>query len=94
MGLDQTSFFTEDIYALEDEVTDIVISEIFDELVCRGLLAIIYEIGHSKLKVKMRETNTDLACEVSGHISFKHSYFGYDDTIEINSLISLAQQKL
>jgi phosphomannomutase/phosphoglucomutase len=29
----------------------------------------------------MKETNADLACEVSGHIFFKHRYFGYDDAI-------------
>jgi phosphomannomutase / phosphoglucomutase len=31
--------------------------------------------------VKMKETGADLACEVSGHIFFKHRYFGYDDAI-------------
>jgi len=41
----------------------------------------MYKTGHSNLKVKMRETNADLACEVSGHIFFKHRYFGYDDAI-------------
>ncbi|RLA75974.1 MAG: phosphomannomutase/phosphoglucomutase, partial [Epsilonproteobacteria bacterium] len=35
----------------------------------------------SNLKVKMRETEADLACEVSGHIFFKNRYFGYDDAI-------------
>jgi phosphomannomutase/phosphoglucomutase len=29
----------------------------------------------------MKETGADLACEVSGHIFFKHRYFGYDDAI-------------
>jgi phosphomannomutase/phosphoglucomutase len=41
----------------------------------------MYKTGHSNLKVKMKETNADLACEVSGHIFFKHRYFGYDDAI-------------
>jgi len=41
----------------------------------------MYKTGHSNLKVKMRETGADLACEVSGHIFFKHRYFGYDDAI-------------
>ena len=53
----------------------------YDELERRGATAIMYKTGHSKLKVKMRETNADLACEVSGHIFFKHRYFGYDDAI-------------
>ena len=53
----------------------------YDELEKRGATAIMYKTGHSNLKVKMRETGADLACEVSGHIFFKHRYFGYDDAI-------------
>ena len=53
----------------------------YDELERRGANAIMYKTGHSNLKVKMRETNAHLACEVSGHIFFKHRYFGYDDAI-------------
>jgi len=53
----------------------------YDELERRGATAIMYKTGHSNLKVKMRETNADLACEVSGHVFFKHRYFGYDDAI-------------
>ncbi len=53
----------------------------YDELECRGAKAIMYKTGHSNLKVKMKETNAHLACEVSGHIFFKHRYFGYDDAI-------------
>jgi phosphomannomutase/phosphoglucomutase len=53
----------------------------YDELEKRGAKAIMYKTGHSNLKVKMKETNADLACEVSGHIFFKNRYFGYDDAI-------------
>ena len=53
----------------------------YDELERRGATAIMYKTGHSNLKVKMKETGADLACEVSGHIFFKHRYFGYDDAI-------------
>jgi phosphomannomutase/phosphoglucomutase len=53
----------------------------YDELERRGAKAIMYKTGHSNLKVKMKETTADLACEVSGHIFFKHRYFGYDDAI-------------
>jgi len=53
----------------------------YDELERRGARAIMYKTGHSNLKVKMKESNADLACEVSGHIFFKHRYFGYDDAI-------------
>ncbi|TQR26906.1 phosphomannomutase/phosphoglucomutase [Campylobacter sp. MIT 97-5078] len=37
--------------------------------------------GHSNIKKMMKEQNIDLAAEVSGHIFFKHRYFGYDDGI-------------
>ncbi len=53
----------------------------YDELAKRGCKAIMYKTGHSNLKVKMKETNADLACEVSGHVFFKNRYFGYDDAI-------------
>ncbi|MEA3418029.1 MAG: phosphomannomutase/phosphoglucomutase [Campylobacterota bacterium] len=53
----------------------------YDELERRGAKAIMYKTGHSNLKVKMKETGADLACEVSGHVFFKNRYFGYDDAI-------------
>ena len=53
----------------------------YDELRKRGARTIMYKTGHSNLKVKMKETGADLACEVSGHIFFKNRYFGYDDAI-------------
>ena len=74
------------LYAMKME-TPTVIGEVkcsqvmYDELERRGATAIMYKTGHSNLKVKMKETNADLACEVSGHIFFKHRYFGYDDAI-------------
>ncbi len=53
----------------------------YDELERVGATAIMYKTGHSNLKVKMREIDADLACEVSGHIFFKDRYFGFDDAI-------------
>jgi phosphomannomutase/phosphoglucomutase len=53
----------------------------YDELRRRGATAIMHKTGHSNLKVKIRETGADLACEVSGHIFFADRYYGYDDAI-------------
>ncbi len=53
----------------------------YDTIRARGGKAIMYKTGHSNLKVKIRETNADLAAEVSGHIFFNDKYFGYDDAI-------------
>jgi len=74
------------LYALKMEnptvIGEVKCSQVmYDELEHRGAKAIMYKTGHSNLKVKMKETNADLACEVSGHIFFKHRYFGYDDAI-------------
>ncbi len=74
------------LYALKIEnptvIGEVKCSQVmYDELEARGAKTIMYKTGHSNLKVKMRETNADLACEVSGHIFFKHRYFGYDDAI-------------
>ncbi len=74
------------LYALKMEnptvIGEVKCSQVmYDELERRGATAIMYKTGHSNLKVKMKETHADLACEVSGHIFFKHRYFGYDDAI-------------
>ncbi len=53
----------------------------YDTLRKRGATAVMYKTGHSNLKVKIKELDADLACEVSGHIFFKDRYFGYDDAI-------------
>jgi phosphomannomutase/phosphoglucomutase len=53
----------------------------YDEIRRRGGKAIMYKTGHSNLKVKLKETGADLACEVSGHIFFADRYYGYDDAI-------------
>jgi phosphomannomutase/phosphoglucomutase len=74
------------LYALKME-SPTVIGEVkcsqvmYDELEARGATTIMYKTGHSNLKVKIKETHADLACEVSGHIFFRHRYFGYDDAI-------------
>ena len=53
----------------------------YDTLKNRGANAVMYKTGHSNLKVKIKELNADLACEVSGHIFFNDRYFGFDDAI-------------
>ena len=45
--------------------------------------SIMYKTGHSNLKVKIKETDADLAAEVSGHIFFNDRYFGVDDAIYV-----------
>ncbi len=40
-----------------------------------------WKTGHSLIKTKMKEINSPLAGEMSGHIFFSDRYYGYDDGI-------------
>tara|TARA_B100000963_G_C22558466_1_gene640179 strand:- start:156 stop:1391 length:1236 start_codon:yes stop_codon:yes gene_type:complete len=42
---------------------------------------IIWKTGHSHIKNKMKEINSKFAGEMSGHIFFGDTYYGYDDAI-------------
>ncbi|EIZ0997464.1 phosphomannomutase/phosphoglucomutase [Campylobacter coli] len=53
---------------------------LFDEVAKFGTI-FMGKTGHSNIKKMMKEKDIDLAAEVSGHIFFKHRYFGYDDGI-------------
>lgn len=53
---------------------------LFDEVAKFGTI-FMGKTGHSNIKKMMKEHDIDLAAEVSGHIFFKHRYFGYDDGI-------------
>ena len=54
---------------------------LFDDLKKRGANPIMWKTGHSLIKGKLRETGAELAGEMSGHIFFKHRYYGFDDAI-------------
>ena len=44
-----------------------------------GGKATMWRTGHSMIKAKLKETGAPLAGEMSGHIFFKHRWFGFDD---------------
>jgi phosphomannomutase len=44
-----------------------------------GGMPLMYKTGHSLIKAKMREVNSPLGGEMSGHIFFKERWFGFDD---------------
>ena len=54
---------------------------LFDDVAKHGGKPIMWKVGHSLLKAKMRETGAKLGGEMSGHIFFADRYFGYDDAI-------------
>ena len=41
----------------------------------------MWKTGHSLIKSKMKETGSPLAGEMSGHIFFKHRWYGFDDAL-------------
>jgi phosphomannomutase / phosphoglucomutase len=40
---------------------------------------LMWRTGHSLIKAKLRETGAPLAGEMSGHVFFKHRWYGFDD---------------
>jgi phosphomannomutase/phosphoglucomutase len=53
----------------------------YDDIARRGGRAIMWKVGHSLIKTKMREEKAVLAGEMSGHMFFADRYFGYDDAV-------------
>lgn len=54
---------------------------LFDDVRQHGGNPIMWKVGHSLIKAKMREEGAALAGEMSGHMFFADRYFGYDDAI-------------
>ncbi|MCW5569323.1 MAG: phosphomannomutase/phosphoglucomutase, partial [Dokdonella sp.] len=46
-----------------------------------GGIPIMWRTGHSLIKAKMRETDAQLAGEMSGHFFFAERWYGFDDAI-------------
>ncbi|MEW6599706.1 MAG: phosphomannomutase/phosphoglucomutase [Nitrospirota bacterium] len=54
---------------------------LYDDIAAHGGVPIMWKTGHSLIKEKMKAEEALLAGEMSGHIFFKHRYFGYDDAV-------------
>ncbi|RJR15946.1 MAG: phosphomannomutase/phosphoglucomutase [Nitrospiraceae bacterium] len=54
---------------------------LYDDVAVHGGGPIMWKTGHSLIKEKMKKEEALLAGEMSGHIFFKHRYFGYDDAV-------------
>jgi phosphomannomutase/phosphoglucomutase len=52
---------------------------LFNDIAKHGGNPIMWKVGHSLIKSKMKEVKASLAGEMSGHIFFADRYFGYDD---------------
>ena len=49
------------------------------EITAAGGVPLMYKTGHSLIKAKMREIDSPLGGEMSGHIFFKERWYGFDD---------------
>ena len=54
---------------------------LFDDIRSQGGRAIMWKVGHSLIKVKMKEEHAALAGEMSGHMFFADRWFGFDDAV-------------
>jgi phosphomannomutase/phosphoglucomutase len=54
---------------------------LYDDIKSRGGNPVMWKAGHSLIKKKMAETGAVLAGEMSGHMFFKHRWYGFDDAI-------------
>jgi phosphomannomutase / phosphoglucomutase len=52
---------------------------LYDDIAQRGGKPVMYKTGHSLIKAKMKEIGALLAGEMSGHIFYRHRFFGFDD---------------
>ena len=63
-------------------IADVKASQtLFDGIAALGGKPLMWKTGHSLIKSKMMETGAPLAGEMSGHIFFKHRWFGFDDAL-------------
>ena len=63
-------------------IADVKASQaLFDRVAELGGTPLMWRTGHSLIKAKMKEVESPLAGEMSGHIFFKHQYYGFDDGI-------------
>jgi phosphomannomutase len=63
-------------------IADVKASQaLFDRVAELGGKPLMWKTGHSLIKSKMKEVDSPLAGEMSGHIFFKHQYYGFDDAL-------------
>jgi phosphomannomutase len=63
-------------------IADVKASQtLFDRIARLGGQPLMWKTGHSLIKSKMKETEAPLAGEMSGHIFFKHRWYGFDDAL-------------
>ncbi len=54
---------------------------LFEDIRRHGGSPVMWKVGHSLIKAKMKEARAALAGEMSGHLFFADRYFGFDDAV-------------
>ena len=54
---------------------------LYADIEAHGGKAIMWRTGHSLIKAAMKKFNAQLAGEMSGHMFFKHRWYGFDDAV-------------
>lgn len=63
-------------------IADVKASQaLFDRIAELGGQPVMWKTGHSLIKAKMVELEAPLAGEMSGHIFYKHKFYGHDDAL-------------
>jgi phosphomannomutase len=76
-------------------IADVKASQaLYDRIAALGGKPLMWKTGHSLIKSKMKEVGSPLAGEMSGHVFFKHDYYGFDDAIYAAVRLIRASAKL
>ena len=67
---------------------------LFDHVETHGGKPVMWKTGHSLIKSKMKETGAPLAGEMSGHVFFADTYYGYDDALYAGVRLIAASTRL
>ncbi len=63
-------------------IADVKASQVlFDEIAKAGGKPMMFKTGHSLIKSKMAEVGSPLAGEMSGHVFFADTFYGFDDAL-------------
>jgi len=63
-------------------IADVKASQVlFDQIAAAGGTPLMWKTGHSLIKAKMAEVGSPLAGEMSGHIFFADTWYGFDDAL-------------
>ena len=67
---------------------------LFDHVAAHGGQPLMWKTGHSLIKSKMKETGSPLAGEMSGHVFFADTYYGFDDALYAGVRLLAASARL